>query len=95
MKIIKSLVIAAGLAGLAACGGAGEENNAANLDANLTTDMNAGMDMNAMDMNATDMNAGLNAGTDVNATGTTDTGTGTDAGNTGGDATGNTAGNTL
>jgi hypothetical protein len=66
MKIIKSLAIAAGIAALAACAGAGEQDNAANMDANLT-DMNAGMDMN-VDMNAgADMNATANTGADTNA----------------------------
>ena len=63
MKIIKSLAIAAGIAGLAACGGGGgEDNSAANMDANLT-DMNAGMDMNATDANMT-----INATDGMNST---------------------------
>ena len=66
MNIIKSLVIAAGIAGLAACAGESEQNDAANLDVNMT-DLNAGMDMNAgmdgnMTINTTDgMNATENA----------------------------------
>ena len=72
MKIIKSLAIAAGIAALTACGGGAEEDNAANVDANLTTDMNMDMNMPADNMtleanNVTVVNEGGNA-TD-NATG--------------------------
>ena len=84
MKIITTLITAAGLATLAACGG-GEEADVANdanmmmtddygMDANMTTDMNMtdmNMDMNATDMNATDMNMDMNASDDMD-TNTTD-----------------------
>ena len=74
MRIIKSFAIAAGLAALAACGGADTaENTDANLaadnltiDANSVTVVNEGMDMNATtDMNMMDMNATT---TDANLT---------------------------
>ena len=84
MKIITTLITAAGLATLAACGGAEEENtmNDANMmmtddlgtDMNMTTDMNMGTDMN-MDMNATDMNAMDMNATDMNASDDMDTNT--------------------
>jgi actin-like ATPase involved in cell morphogenesis len=51
---------------LAACGGGGE---AENTDANMMTDMNAGMtDMNVMDMNGMDANMTMNAADGMNAT---------------------------
>ena len=62
-KLFLTGLAAAAALGLAACGGAEENNVATNLeDLNATEDLN--MDMN-MDMNA-DLNADLNA--DVNAT---------------------------
>lgn len=70
MRIIKSFAIAAGLAALAACGGAEDaaENTDVNMADNLTIDANSvtvvneGMDMNATtDMNMMDMNTDANA----------------------------------
>jgi hypothetical protein len=70
MNAIKMLAVAAGLAGLAACGGNNAGNNAdanaslENVDTGLTTtgangtDLNATSDVNATtDVNATDLNA--------------------------------------
>jgi hypothetical protein len=87
MNTISKLATAFAFAALAACGGGSETNTT---DANMTTDLNAGMtdmnaDMNAgmTDMNATDMNMG--GGADMNA----------DANMMGGnmDASANTGGN--
>ena len=80
MKIIKTVMVAAAVAGLAACGD--NDNDQANntSDMNATTDMNAGMtDMNATlpadnvtleannvtVVNGTDANASMNADTNV------------------------------
>jgi hypothetical protein len=65
---MRTLVVAVGAAlALSACGGGGGE--AENTDANVTTDMNAGMtDLNAMDMNAMDANMTINAADGMNAT---------------------------
>lgn len=59
-RILATAVVALAIS-LTACGGAEENNMAANVeDLNTTEDMNMGMDMNAdmnMDVNAMDMNA--------------------------------------
>ena len=77
MKVRIAFAAMAGCMALAACGGGTTEENTLNADdANLMTDMNAGMtDLNTTtDMNTTmDMNADMN--TDVNATDTTNTDT--------------------
>jgi hypothetical protein len=72
MKITSKLAIATAFAALAAC----SSNNANNIEAYNTTDMNAGMtDYNTTEMNATtttEMNATSNAelnATDMNAAG--------------------------
>ena len=66
MKFRIALAAMAGCMALAGCSGSSED-NAMNADANLMTDMNAGMtDMNT----TTDMNAGMtdmNTTTDMNA----------------------------
>jgi hypothetical protein len=64
---MRTLVVAVGAAlALSACGGGGE---AENTDANMMTDMNAGMtDLNAMDMNAMDANMTMNAADGMTAT---------------------------
>ena len=73
MKIISTLAAAAGLVALSACGGgAAEENTGETLEANTlvvdnVTDMNMGMDANAMgDLNT--MNTDVNATNDMNMT---------------------------
>jgi hypothetical protein len=65
---MRTLIIAVGAAlALSACGGGGGE--AENTDANMMTDMNAGMtDLNVMDMNAMDANMTMNAADGMNAT---------------------------
>jgi hypothetical protein len=98
MNINGKLATVFAFAALAACGGSGSQEN--NMDANMMTDMNAGMtDMNAgmTDMNATDMNMGatdMNA-TDMNAGGANMTGGETTGSNTTGAAGGNSAGTTT
>ena len=80
MRLKIALATMAGCMALAACGGSSED-NAMNADANMMTDMNAGMtdlnttDMNAtadmngtMDMNATDNMSDMNTTTDTNTT---------------------------
>jgi hypothetical protein len=66
---MRTLVLAVGAAlALSACGGGGG-GEAENTDANMMTDMNAGMtDLNAVDMNAMDANMTMNAADGMNAT---------------------------
>jgi hypothetical protein len=67
MNTTSKLATVLAFAALAACGGGGGQEN--NTDANMMTDMNAGMtDMNAMDMNAMDANMTMNAADGMNST---------------------------
>jgi hypothetical protein len=71
MKVRIAFAAMAGCMALAACGGGTTEENTLNADdANLMTDMNAGMtDLNT----TTDMNTTMDMNADMNATDTTNT----------------------
>ena len=93
MKLKIGLATVVGCMALAACGGGASEDNTLNADANMMTDMNAGM----TDLNTSDMNADMNMTTDANAMGNMDMnamGTTNTTSTTNTDAT-NTATNTL
>lgn len=70
MKLKIAMTAFVGCAALAACSGGASEDNAMNADANLMTDMNAGMtDMNmGTDMNGMDANMSMNSADGMNST---------------------------
>jgi hypothetical protein len=70
MKSVRTIVVALGIATLAACGGSGSE-EANTADANVALEgENLDAGLNATDINAVDANLGadLNAGADANLT---------------------------